>query len=189
MELKRGEVDIDPDGISVAFPIPEQAATTFLRLELCDATGRSLSDNFYWLPKQLAQLDWDRSNYIYTPAIKYADMTDLAEMPQAAIRASATAGKMPGTATLSITNMGPTVAFFLHAEAVRPGEDEEIAPVFWNDNFISLLPGETRKLEVRIPSAEGAPVEFVVGGWNLRPGVVRSKIVTLMPAVPGGARI
>ena len=34
------------------------------------------------------------------------------------------------------------MAFFLHLRAVKAGTEEEMAPVYWDDNFISLMPGD-----------------------------------------------
>jgi exo-1,4-beta-D-glucosaminidase len=166
-------VDVPPDGVSPAFEIPERPSTTFLKLELRDAQNKILSENFYWIPAKLAQLDWPKSSYFHTPAISYADMKDLAEMPEGRIRAMAWEGRQPGTAHLRLTNTGSTVAFFLHAQAVRTGSDEEIVPVFWNDNFISLLPGETRELTVTIPSKDKS-LQIKVDGWNIRRLTVRT---------------
>lgn len=181
----RTELDLAPDGVIASFSIPEQAATTFLELELRDPHGKVLSDNFYWLPAKLAQLDWQKSTYFHTPATSYADMKDLSRMPPAAIKASAVEGKQTGTMSLRITNMGAAVAFFLHAQAVRTGSNVEVSPVFWNDNFISLLPGETRELTVNIPSAEQTPMQIRIEGWNIRPLVVKPKMSRPRPVTDG----
>ena len=167
------EISLAEDGVTTAFSIPEQSETTFLKLQLRDGKGRVVSDNFYWLPVKLAQLDFAKSNYFYTPGTAYADMQNLAQMPQAVIRASVTPGSQPGNSTIRISNAGSTIAFFIHAQAVRPGSDEEVAPVFWSDNFISLLPGETRELTVSIPSIHRLPLEIRLDGWNIRAEVVR----------------
>ena len=179
----KDQISLAEDGVTTAFSIPEQSGTTFLKLQLRDGKGRVISDNFYWLPVKLAELDFTKSNYFYTPGTAYADMQNLAQMPHAVIRASVTPGSRPENSTVRISNAGSTIAFFIHAQAVRPGSDEEVAPVFWSDNFISLLPGETRELTVSIPSIHRLPLEIKLDGWNIRPEVVRpiaprAKVVT-----------
>jgi exo-1,4-beta-D-glucosaminidase len=173
-------VDLGPDGVSPAFAIPEQSSTTFLKVELRDSANKILSENFYWLPAKLAQLDWPQSSYFHTPATSYADMKDLTEMPEGRVRATAWEEIQPGVAHLRLTNTGSTVAFFLHAQAVRTGSGEEIAPVFWSDNFISLLPGETRELTVNIPSKDKS-LQMKVDGWNIQPLTVTTAPVQKNP--------
>ena len=71
-------------------------------------------------------------------------------------------------------NSGKTVAFMVHARLVKPGTDEELAPVLWSDNFVSLLPGESRTLDVELPSSTKG-TELQVDGWN----VALTKVKTL----------
>lgn len=182
---RKKEISLGEDGVTTGFPIPEQPRTTFLKLQLRDTAGKVVSDNFYWLPVKLAELDWSKGNYFYTPGSPYADMQDLAQMPEAAIQVSVVPGHLSVTKAVRVSNTGSTVAFFIHAQAVRPGSDEEIAPVFWNDNFISLLPGETRELAVSIPSVKYLPLEIRLDGWNIRPEVVRPIAPRAKPARVG----
>jgi exo-1,4-beta-D-glucosaminidase len=160
-------VDLRADGVVRTFSVPERAATTFLKLELRDEAGALLSDNFYVVPTKLADLQWDKSNYFYTPANSYADLRDLEQLPAAEVGATAERGAAAGRGRVRLTNTGSTVAFFLHAAVVRHGEDEEIAPVLWSDNFISLLPGESRELSYELPAFAGGPIEVKLEGWNL----------------------
>ena len=74
---------------------------------------------------------------------------------------------------MTLTNPGRTLAFFLRLQAT--GRDgEEAVPVFWEDNYISLLPGETRVISGRWQTRDmhGAP-RVLVSGWNVRRMQVR----------------
>jgi hypothetical protein len=44
-----------------------------------------------------------------------------------------------------------------------------ILPAYYSDNYVSLLPGESREIEIEYPvkSGTGAP-QLAVRGWNLR---------------------
>jgi len=169
-------LDAAPDGVAAAFSIPAQSATTFLWLELRDARGSVLSRNFYWIPARLAQLDWDKTTYVNTPAFHYADMRDLSELKETSLTAKAGGKAAAGSYEVTLRNGGGEVAFFLHAAIVKAGTSEEVAPVLWSDNFISLLPGESR--ELRVEGLPEAPLELKVDGWNVQPQRL---------AVPGGA--
>ena len=68
---------------------------------------------------------------------------------------------------MDLRNSGKSVAFFIHLRAVKAGTDEEIAPIFWSDNFVSLMPGDARTLTVSgLPEAK-EEVEIKVDGWNV----------------------
>jgi exo-1,4-beta-D-glucosaminidase len=57
----------------------------------------------------------------------------------------------------------------LAVEAGNPAE--EILPVFWEDNYVSLLPGEERTVEARFSDklSIGPQPRLKVTGWNLEP--------------------
>ena len=59
--------------------------------------------------------------------------------------------------------MADEIAFLICAQLVDENE-ELIVPVFWNDNYISLLPHEKRVLKTRFKHDGEAKVK--VSGWN-----------------------
>ena len=173
-------LNVPPDSITAAFSpsgarslgtksdwIPQIGFTSFLKLEICDVAGSVLSDNFYVVLKKLADLQWDKSNYFYTPANSYADLRDLEEMPKAEVCATFEWEPTATGGVIHISNGGKRVAFFLHATAVKPGSNEEIAPVLWSDNFISLLPGESRELSFELSKLTRDRVAVKLEGWNI----------------------
>ncbi len=169
-------LNLAADGVATAFAIPEQTATTFLQLELRDDRGTKVSENFYWIPAELAELDWPKTTYVNTPAIRYADMRDLASLPRASVQFSARPGQERGEVVVDVKNSSSSVAFFLHLRAVKPGTDEEIAPVFWDDNFISLMPGDARALTVSGLAEAKGEMEIKLDGWNVQP---QTKAITM----------
>ncbi len=82
------------------------------------------------------------------------------------------------TTTVTITNTSskPTVAFFLRADIRRgsasgtpaPG-DNEVLPVFWSDNDVTLWPGESETLRASYRRADlrGASPVVSVSAWNV----------------------
>src|SRR6185437_5440624 len=103
-----------------------------------------------------------------------ADYTALALMPQATVTATArfTAAAGRTQTRVTLVNAGKTVAFFVRLQLTGRGGQEAL-PVFWEDNYISLLPGETRTLSatVRTRALGGAAPRVIVSGWNVRKGV------------------
>ena len=45
---------------------------------------------------------------------------------------------------------------------------EELLPVFWTDNYVSLLPGESKEMVAELPTAPSAErLQVAVDGWNV----------------------
>jgi exo-1,4-beta-D-glucosaminidase len=91
-------------------------------------------------------------------------------MPQAAVNASVRFTNAAGTGTARVTLTNPTrsIAFFLRLQVTGKG-GEEALPVEWEDNYISLLPGEIRTVSAtyRVRDLNGGGPQVVVTGWNV----------------------
>ena len=108
-----------------------------------------------------------------TPVKSYADLTALRGMPTAAVSATASfssrAGRGEARVTLRNAGPAPSIAFFLRLQVTGRGGQEAL-PVLWEDNYVSLLPGETRVITASyaVRDLGGAPPQLVVSGWNVR---------------------
>jgi hypothetical protein len=71
---------------------------------------------------------------------------------------------------LTVSNPTKTLAFMVHLRLVQSA-GEDIVPAFFDDNFVSLLPGESRMIGVRYRSADlgKASAHYEVSGWNVSP--------------------
>jgi exo-1,4-beta-D-glucosaminidase len=174
---KSARVDVGPDGSVKLFQVPEPPGLTpptwFLFLSLDDASGRTLSRNVYWLSTKPDVLAWDKTEWYYTPVTQFADLTGLDQLPKADVRASASFEN--GRARVTLENPSEHLAFFVHL-AVRKGEaGEEVLPVLWDDNYVTLLPGEKREIAARYAAKDLGDLKPVVAvdGWNVEGQVVR----------------
>ncbi|HST08118.1 MAG TPA: hypothetical protein VLJ83_08090, partial [Gemmatimonadaceae bacterium] len=165
-------IDIPADSSMRVLLLPEPAGVTgayFVDLRLTGPDSRPLSTNFYWLSTRMDVLS-DSSTWYMTPVKNYADFTALRSMPQAAVtaRAQFTSSGGSGQARVTLTNPGKSIAFFLRLQ-VTGKDGEEALPVLWEDNYVSLLPGETRTLTAsyRVRDLGGAPPRLLVTGWNI----------------------
>ncbi len=169
-------VDVGPDGSAKAFRVSEPEGVTptyFLFLALEDASGRTVSRNVYWLSTKPDVLAWDKSEWYVTPLAQAADLTGLQRLPPAEVRARATFGS--GRARVVLENPSKGLAFFVHL-AVRQGEaGEEVLPVLWEDNDLTLSPGETREITATFEPRhlEGARPVVTLEGWNVAPLTAR----------------
>ena len=167
-------VDIDADSVTKVLTIPDIDGLNspyFVQLELTDSAGKALSSNLYWLPKQLADLDWEKSNYYTTPA-KYADMTALSTLPVTNIEWSSLVAAAGGNemVRVNLRNAGKSLALLVHVELKNGRNGSDLAPVFWDDNYISLLPGESKTLAAAFDERElgGVSPQISVQGWNVK---------------------
>jgi exo-1,4-beta-D-glucosaminidase len=137
---------------------------------LLAADGRAVSTNFYWLSTRPEELDFPRTKWYVTPARSYADFTALRTLPTARVSAAVrfTQEGSEEIAHVTLSNPGPTLAFFLRLQVVDARAGEEVLPVLWEDNYLSLLPGETREVSARYrPGPTGTARTLVVSGWNV----------------------
>ncbi len=131
----------------------------FLKLELKDASGELISSNFYWLSAK---------------GDENADFTELNKLPEVILNVTATSVEKDGnTCSLDVTveNPSSSLAFFVNPKIIKSDSKDLVLPVFWEDNYFSLLPGEKRTIKVHF-NAEDLDEEnplLQVQGWNIKP--------------------
>ena len=167
-------LDLPADASVSAFTLPKPEGLTptyFLDLRLETREGAVVSSNFYWLSTQEDALDWEHSTWYYTPASAYADYTQLASLPPAALNVSGRVVRRgeDEVAHVTLENTGRGLAFFVRLQVQRGPGGEEVLPVLWQDNYVSLLPGERREVTARYRARDlqGARPSLAVGGWNV----------------------
>ena len=175
IDSKNAKVDLPADGVAKAFDVPKPAnlsKTYFLKLYLHDSSGKLVSDNFYWLSTKLDTLDWSRKkDTVYTPQKDFADLTGLDSLPQVKLQWSATAGEQSGKGIISVHVKNPTqaVAFQVHLRATQGQGGDDIVPIFWDDNYFSLLPGEEKTVTASYDAGDagGKPAVVELDGYNV----------------------
>ncbi|MGB6545692.1 MAG: glycoside hydrolase family 2 TIM barrel-domain containing protein, partial [Candidatus Acidiferrales bacterium] len=128
-----------------------------IKLELRNATGQMISENLYWLGAE-------SSSY-----------RQLNRLPAAALGVSATSASS-GDAThirIQLRNIGATAALANKLTILNAADGSRILPAYFSDNYVSLLPGEARDIEVEFPRAAAhGPAELAIRGWNLAPHTI-----------------
>ena len=80
--------------------------------------------------------------------------------------------------TASIRNPANVVAFFIRLKLLRVGavgrSDTRVLPSFYDDNYFTLLPDETKRVSIRCARADAGNVtpQLWVEGWNIRPAQI-----------------
>ncbi|HEY3122311.1 MAG TPA: glycoside hydrolase family 2 protein, partial [Vicinamibacteria bacterium] len=168
-------LDLPPDSSTRAFAIPrvEGSATTyFVRLQLRDAAGGLVSDNFYWLSSKRDVLDWaGTKGTAYTPQLTYGDLTGLNRLRRVelAVRSRVERDGQTERMRVTVENPGKGLAFMVRLRVTKGAGGEDVAPVFWEDNYFSLLPGEKREVAATydVSALDGTPAALGVDGWNI----------------------
>jgi hypothetical protein len=136
-------------------PLPRPADPRelfFVRLRLRER-GSVVSENFYW------------------SAGKGSPCTDLNRLPAAATTTTAlrTSDGPDTVLEVEVRNETPVVALMLRLRVVRGQPGRRVLPAFFDDNFFSLLPGESKFVRIRFPSSElsGERPRLIEEGWNV----------------------
>jgi exo-1,4-beta-D-glucosaminidase len=166
--------DVDADGINECLKLPAIEGLSdayFLRLQLNDAAGKVKSINWYWLSKKPDVLNWKKSKWYTTPQTAYTDFSALQNIGKTALKLSYQTNKGADSTSnaVTITNTGKTVAFQVHLRALKGKDGDDILPVIFSDNYLSLAPGESRVIHCTYATkeAKGAAPYFLTSAWNL----------------------
>ena len=142
-------------------------------MRLADPVGNLLSQNFYWLsstPDIPGKSAYTEEDLFYTTPKSAANFQALNTLPITSVEVKTLAApQKPGEAAFTITNTGPHLAFMIRLALVPWEGGHEIAPVYWSENFFSLLPGETRTIRAAAPAlATGEnSLRLRLRGWNI----------------------
>ncbi|WP_380779547.1 LamG-like jellyroll fold domain-containing protein [Sphingomonas sp. R86520] len=148
------------EAASDAFTLDPKAATAngvaLVRLEASDAAGNLLSTNFYWQAANDAQ---------------FQALNGLAAVTLDTASATRVDGADTVTAvTLRNTSATPAIETKL---TVMNADGTQVLPAYFSDNYVSLLPGDQRTVEIRYPTAKASSAHVALRGWNVAGGTVR----------------
>jgi exo-1,4-beta-D-glucosaminidase len=167
-------IDVPEDGVVKVVALPQIAdlsPTYFVSLRISDANGKQLGSNFYWLSTKPETIDWAKSNWYTTPTATYADFTALSQLPKVKLNVTEHSEKQGENEVthVAVENPSKSLAFFVRLKVDESKGGEEILPVLWEQNYVSLLPGEKREISATYRASElGAAKPYVeVSGWNV----------------------
>ena len=171
---QENSVEAGADSTAKIFTLPDVSGlsnTYFLVLKLEDSTGKIVGSNFYWLSTKPETLDWAKSTWWMTPTSSYADFTAISQLPKVKLKVmDRTEHKGEDAIThVTIANPSKNLAFFVRLKVNKGPKGDEILPVVWEDNYISLLPGEKREVTATYRASElgAAKAAVEVSGWNV----------------------
>jgi hypothetical protein len=154
---KEDKRDATADALTDGFklelaPLLSSEGIVLVSLELHTSAGELVSRNFYWLGA-------DNASY-----------RRLNRLPAASLSATAKSTRTGDNIRVKVqlSNAGTTVSLVNKLTIVNATDSSRILPAYYSDNYVSLLPGESREIEIEYPaeSATG-PAQVALRGWNL----------------------
>lgn len=168
LTTKKASLAVGADASTPVISLPGSIfaddGTYFVQLEAKNTRGAVVSRNFYWVPAKLTAFDWEKTDYTHTPALAEANMQVLRSLPEAKLTVKVVRTAL-GVA-VELRNPSKKLAFQVEV-AARDSNDEDITPAIWSDNYIELMPGESRTLTGELPAQLGGKNTVVVSGWNI----------------------
>ena len=130
----------------------------FLKLDLKDTSDNVISSNFYWLS---------------TKGDEEADFTELNNLPEVNLNVSVSPLQNEGSTynlAVDIENPSSSLAFAVNPTIKMSSSKDLVLPIFWEDNYFSLLPKEKRtvKVEFNAENLDGEKPVLHVEGWNIK---------------------
>jgi exo-1,4-beta-D-glucosaminidase len=167
-------VDMPADSTAKVFTLPDVSGlspTYFVVLRLEDSTGKTVGSNLYWLSTKTETIDWAKSTWWMTPTAEFADFSALTQLAKVKLKVTNRSERKGGEEITHVTleNPSKSLAFFIRLKVNKGAKGEEILPVLWEDNYISLLPGEKREVSAtyRVSELGTAKASVEVKGWNV----------------------
>jgi Exo-beta-D-glucosaminidase Ig-fold domain/Glycosyl hydrolases family 2/Glycosyl hydrolases family 2, sugar binding domain/F5/8 type C domain len=152
------EAALDSAEDSVASPIaleyPRSGLTPvhFVLLKLTRGP-EIVSENFYWR------------------GLEDRDFRALRTLPRAQLAATTRTERTADryVFTTELRNTSPTPALMVRLSTVRRASGDRILPAFFSDNYVALMPGETRTIRTQVDAADarGEEPRLLVEGFNV----------------------
>src|SRR5437870_5700662 len=148
-------------------------STYLLRAMLRNADSNTvLAENVYWGSTADDDLGEAKNDEQFkTSLVRWADMSALNAMPRTDVAVSSSFSQRNGEGVVKITlkNSSSHVAFFLRAEVTEGIDGEEVLPITYDDNYISVFPQESRTITATFRTSElaGRKPALRLEGYNV----------------------
>jgi hypothetical protein len=158
---KTAALDSSEDGLVEAISLEYPASLTpvhFIRLTLRKG-DKTLSENFYWR-------GLEENNFQALRKLPKADL-------EAITRMDSQGGRW--FVTTEVHNVSRDPALLVRLKVVREKSGDRILPAIYSDNFVALMPGERRVIQIELADADtrGERPRIAFEGFNLGKVVAR----------------
>ena len=134
----------------------------FLAVEVSGGSG--CASNFYCIPEKCNAYVWEKADWWGIPFEGFADMRFVSNLPET--RLSLQVKAVEGGYDVTLVNKSAIIAYQNILKALD-GKGDLIPGAFWSDNFLTVLPGESRTVRCTLPA--GCPeARIAFSGWNAK---------------------
>jgi exo-1,4-beta-D-glucosaminidase len=165
------DISVSYNGINLVMLLPkypESSPVFFVRCQLFDKSGKLVVDNAYWKSQKDDDVGPQKNDYFTSlNQEKWSDMTSLNTMPAVKVEIEAQQKKVGSEThvTIRLHNPSTHIAFFERATVSTTKDGNEILPIEYTDNYVTIFPGET--VEIQGTIRKDTPVKWVrVEGYN-----------------------
>jgi exo-1,4-beta-D-glucosaminidase len=152
--------------------IEDLSTVYFIDLKLKNSQENILGRNFYWLSTKEDILDEKNTLWFVTPNKAFADFSGLKELHEVRITENHQFMDLGEEQEIQVNLENPSdgIAFFIELNVYGKESGNSVLPIFWDDNYVSLMPGETREIRARFSKEDlhGEMPAFRFSGWNIK---------------------
>jgi exo-1,4-beta-D-glucosaminidase len=159
--------------------IPGVSPTYFVRCQLSNDGGSPIVDNVYWQSTTDDEMGGFQHDLAFmVNETSWADFTALNTMPKADVKITGSVTNVgeESRAAIRLTNSSAHPAFFMRVEVVKGVDGDEVLPITYEDNYVTLFSNESRTLHARFRTANlnGQTPYLRLEGYNVGKQTVMS---------------
>lgn len=170
---KEKEIDLPAntsDEVLICPDIDTGTPTYFLSLRLYRHDSL-VSSNFYAL-STTPDIIHEKETTWHDTENAYANLTELNELPEVKLETKHEFVRRGKVYFVKAAVRNPTnkIAFMVYLSVKQADTDNAVLPIFWDENYFTLLPGETRTIEGRFHAGDlhDSQPRLEVTGWNVK---------------------
>ncbi|HNR41811.1 MAG TPA: glycoside hydrolase family 2 TIM barrel-domain containing protein [Bacteroidales bacterium] len=164
------------DDKKAIFRLPDQIKgldpTYFLDLRIVGVDGENLAINQYLLTQTKHEFDWGRTYFVHTPTRKHQNLRQINGLPDVKLESKLifTPEDDKMQIIIEVENHSGNLAHSVELMLLEAGTGHFVAPVYLDDNYFSLLPGERRVIKgyCYLDDLNDTKLKLKVSGLNIK---------------------
>jgi exo-1,4-beta-D-glucosaminidase len=152
-------LQVDPGAAVQAMTLPrfpDSSAVFFVRCQLLGANGRVVTENVYWQSQKDDDVGDPKNDSAFgLNPLSWADMTPLNSLPEVPLELSAKHSSSTGETRITIRLHNPSehIGFFERAIITDAKDGDELLPIEYDNNYLTVFPGETAEISGLLPQS------------------------------------
>jgi len=172
---KEAHIDLNEDAVAndilkIDLPTEKLSPVHFIKLEIFDAEGKPVSDTFYWRSTDKYKGPWTVGGPLH------GGFESLNKLPETDLDCTVATKEADGKKyfEVELKNTSKMLAFFNRLKLIDTKTGELAKPAFYSDNYFSLLPGESKKVNIEIAISHITDnTQLVLRGFNVKEKVLQ----------------